>query len=146
MELKLLSKLVDDSLIQERLIAALSGAFGFLALALAAIGLYGVMSYMVVRRRGEIGIRMALGAQPGSVIRLVLREVAVLVAAGSLVGALAARGLTHYVGSMLYGVKSDDMLTVFLAMAVLATTGAMAGYVPARKASRVDPLVALREE
>jgi putative ABC transport system permease protein len=145
-ELKLLATLVDDSLTQERLIATLSGAFGLLALALAGIGLYGVMSYMVVRRRGEIGIRMALGAQPGSVIRLVLREVAILVGAGSVTGALAARVLTRYVGSMLYGIGADDLPTVFLAITVLAAAGVLAGYIPARKASHIDPLVALREE
>ncbi len=145
-DFKLLSTVIDDSLIQERLIATLSGAFGLLALALAAIGLYGLMSYMVVRRRGEIGIRMALGAQAGSVVRLVLREVMILVVAGSIAGALAARGLTRYAGSMLYGVRSDDGLTVLLSACLLAIAGALAAYVPARKASRVDPLVALREE
>ncbi|HEX3742320.1 MAG TPA: ABC transporter permease [Bryobacteraceae bacterium] len=145
-EFKLLSRQIDDSLIQERLIATLSGAFGGLALVLSAIGLYGLMSYMVVRRRSEIGIRMALGAQPASVIRLVLREVAVLVSAGSLAGALAALWLTKYVGSMLYGVHGDDASTVFLAVGVLAATAATAGYFPARKASRLDPLAAIREE
>jgi len=137
---------VAESLGRERLLATLSGFFGGLALLLASIGLYGVMSYNVARRRGEIGIRMALGAEQGRVLRMVLREVAVVVGAGLILGAAAAVGTTQFVASFLYGLNARDPLTIVLAAVVLAGVAAPAGYLPARRASRLDPMVALREE
>jgi predicted permease len=137
---------VDESLTRERLLAALSGFFGALALLLATIGLYGVMSYNVARRRNEIGIRMALGAQQQGVLRMVLREVALLIGIGLLIGVTAALATTQFVESFLYGIKSTDPVTLSAAAAVLALVAATAGYLPARRASRLDPMAALREE
>ena len=137
---------VSESLIRERLLATLSGFFGALALLLATIGLYGVMSYNVARRRNEIGIRMALGAERSRVLQMVLREVAILIGIGLAIGLGAAVATTRFVESFLYGIKSTDLLTLFVAAGVLALVAALAGYLPARRASRLDPMVALREE
>ena len=137
---------VAESLGRERLLATLSGFFGGLALLLASIGLYGVMSYNVARRRGEIGIRMALGAEQGRVLRMVLREVALVVNAGLILGAAVAVGTTQFIASFLYGLNARDPITIVLAAVVLAVVAALAGYLPARRASRLDPMVALREE
>jgi putative ABC transport system permease protein len=137
---------VDDSISRERLLATLSGFFGGLALLLATIGLYGVMSYNVVRRRNEIGIRMALGAEQSRVLRMVLEEVAILVGVGLLVGLGAAAATTRFVASFLYGVNSNDPWTLSLASGVLALVAGVAGFLPARRASRLDPMSALREE
>ncbi len=137
---------IKDSLLQQRILAMLSSFFGALALLLAMIGLYGVTSYAVARRQGEIGIRMALGAQKGSVIRLVLRDVAVVLAAGAALGIAAALAAGRLVTSLQYGVKPADPATLAAAAFVLATTAAIAGYLPARRASRLDPMAALREE
>jgi putative ABC transport system permease protein len=141
-----LSTQVNESLTRERLLATLSGFFGALALLLATIGLYGVMSYNVARRRNEIGIRMALGAEQQRVLRMVLREVAILIVAGLAIGLAAALATTRFIASFLYGIKSTDPLTLFAAAAVLAIVAAIAGYYPARQASRLDPMAALREE
>jgi putative ABC transport system permease protein len=137
---------VDESLARERLLATLSGFFGGLALLLAMIGLYGVMSYNVARRRNEIGIRMALGAEQSRVLRMVLREVAILIGIGLAIGLGAALATTRFVESFLYGMKSNDPWTLFSAAAVLALVAALAGFLPARRASRLDPMTALREE
>ncbi len=137
---------VDESLARERLLATLSGFFGALALMLAMIGLYGVMSYNVARRRNEIGIRMALGAEQSHVLRMVLREVAILIVVGLAIGLGAAIGTTRFVESFLYGMKPNDPWTLFLSAAVLASVAALAGFLPARRASRLDPMTALREE
>jgi putative ABC transport system permease protein len=137
---------VDNSLSRERLLATLSGFFGGLALLLAMIGLYGVMSYNVARRRNEIGIRMALGAEQARVLRMVLREVALLIGIGLAVGLGVALATTRFVASFLYGVKSNDPVTLFVAAGVLALVAAIAGYLPARRASKLDPMSALREE
>ena len=137
---------VDESLARERLLATLSGFFGALALLLAMIGLYGVMSYNVARRRNEIGIRMALGAEQSRVLRMVLREVAILIGAGLAIGLGAAIGTTRFVESFLYGMKANDPWTLTLAACVLALVAALAGFLPARRASRLDPMAALREE
>jgi ABC-type antimicrobial peptide transport system permease subunit len=137
---------VKASLAQERLIAMLSGFFGALALLLASIGLYGVTSYAVVRRRSEIGIRMALGAQQADVMRLVLGRTLVLTAAGIAVGLAGAAAMTRSFEGMLFGVTPLDPAT-FLAMSVLfAAVAALAAFIPARRATRVDPMVALRCE
>jgi len=145
-DVKTESQQIDRLLFQERLVARLSGFFGLLALVLASVGLYGLLSYEVSRRTREIGIRVALGAQAGSVLKLVLRQGIVLVVVGAAVGIGVALGVTRYLSSMLYDVHANDPLTI-IAVAVLLTLVALAAcYIPARRATRVDPLVALRYE
>ena len=135
-----------NSLSNERMIASLSTVFGFLATLLAVIGLYGVMAYTVAQRTREIGIRMALGAETGRVLWLVMREVLVLVAIGVGVGVPAALALIRVVKSQLYGVSAHDMTTLMIATLSLVLVACAAGYVPALRASRVDPMRALRYE
>ena len=137
---------VDESLVRERLLATLSGFFGALALLLATIGLYGVMSYNVARRRNEIGIRMALGAEQSRVLRMVLGEVCLLIFIGLGAGFAATLATTRYVSSFLYGLTPNDPWTLGSAAALLAMVAMFAGYLPARRASRLDPMTALREE
>jgi predicted permease len=132
---------------QERVIAMLSGFFGGLALLLAGLGLYGVMSYAVSRRRTEIGIRMALGASPAGAVRLVLTRVALLVGMGVAAGAVLAGWTSRFVASsgLLFGLQPRDPATFVSAALVLGAIGAIAGYLPARRASRIDPARVLRE-
>jgi predicted permease len=137
---------LDASLAQERLVAMLSSLFGLLALALACIGLYGVMAYDVARRTREIGVRMALGASARRVAQLVLRETMWLVGIGVVIGLGAALAATRWVNSLLYGLQPHDPLTIGLAVLTLLIVAAIAGYLPARRASRVDPMVALRHD
>ncbi len=137
---------ISNSLSTERMIASLSTVFGFVATVLAIIGLYGVMSYSVAQRTREIGIRMALGAEQGKVIGMVMREVVTLIAIGVAVGVPAALVLTRVVKSQLYGLEAHDPWTLGLATALLAMVACAAGYVPALRASRVDPMKALRYE
>ena len=137
---------ISNSLSTERMIASLSTVFGFVATVLAIIGLYGVMSYSVAQRTREIGIRMALGAEQGKVIGMVMREVVTLIAIGVGVGVPAALALTRMVKSQLYGLEAHDPWTLGLATGLLATVACAAGYVPALRASRVDPMKALRYE
>ena len=145
-DVKTESEQIDRLLFQERLVARLSSFFGLLALVLACVGLYGLLSYEVSRRTREIGIRMALGAQSDSVLKLVLRQGIVLAIVGAAVGIGVALGVTRYLSSMLYDVHANDPLTI-IAVAVLLTLVAFAAcYIPARRATRVDPLVALRYE
>jgi predicted permease len=145
-DVKTESEQIDRLLFQERLVARLSGFFGLLALVLACVGLYGLLAYEVSRRTREIGIRMALGAQPESVLKLVLRQGIVLAIIGAAVGVGVALGVTRYLTSMLYDVHANDPLTM-IAVAVLLTIVALAAcYIPARRAMRVDPIVALRYE
>jgi predicted permease len=141
-----LSMNIDAQMTQERMIAQLSAFFGALALLLAAIGLYGVMSYAMARRTNEIGIRMALGAQPGAVLAMVLRETLVLVGLGLALGLPAALGLTRLVASRLFGLTPYDPATVAIAVVVLVGVAALAGYLPARKAAGLNPVTALRYE
>src|SRR6185369_11862458 len=133
-------------LVQQKLVARLGTFFGLLALLLACIGLYGVLAYGVARRTNEIGIRMALGAQNLSVLWLVLREALLLVAFGLVIGVFASLALTKTAASLLYELKPNDPMTIALATLLLAVVAAVAGYLPARRASRVDPMTALREE
>ena len=130
---------------QERVVAMLSGFFGGLALLLAALGLYGVMSYTVGRRRTEIGLRMALGARPSSAVFLVLRRVGLLVAFGVAAGVGLSLWATHFVSSLLYGLAPRDSRTLVGAVVVLATISTLAGWLPARRAARIDPARVLRE-
>ncbi|HKW96315.1 MAG TPA: ABC transporter permease [Bryobacteraceae bacterium] len=137
---------IRESLLRERLMATLSGFFSFLAALLAAIGVYGVMSYMVARRRNEIGIRMALGASGGDVSKIILRECAVLLAAGLFAGTVLAFAGAWTARSMLFGLQPYDPSTTALAIAALALVALAASYLPARRASRLDPMAALRDE
>ena len=141
-----LSDHVGRSLVQQKLVARLASFFGLLALLLASVGLYGVLSYGVARRTNEIGIRMALGARGRSVLWLVLREALTLVVIGLVLGVGASLALTRTTESLLYELKPNDPLTIALATLLLAAVAVFAGYLPARRASRVDPMIALREE
>jgi predicted permease len=149
-DLKTQSEQIDELLLQERLFAKLAGFFGLLALALACVGLYGIMSYAVARRTGEIGIRMALGAQRWNILRMILRETLILVGTGVALGIPASLATTRYAASvisgLLYGLKVTDTSTVAIAAAILILVALFAGFLPARRASRVDPMVALRYE
>ncbi len=146
LEFHTLARQVDDSLVQERLLATLSGFFGGLALLLATIGLYGALSYFVAQRRTEFGVRMALGAQPASILRLVLRDVGLILSVGVIVGAgislLSVGGLQKF----LFGLDARDPLTLIGAIFILSAVAFIAGYLPARRAMKVDPMVALRYE
>jgi predicted permease len=146
LDMKTLEKQVDNSLVTERLVATLSSAFGVLATLLASIGLYGVMAYTVARRTREIGIRMALGAATGNVVWLIMKEVLVLVGIGIVLGLAASWGLTRYVQKEIYGIQPNDLTTIVLATIGIAIVALAAGYVPARRATRVDPIRALRWE
>jgi ABC-type antimicrobial peptide transport system permease subunit len=146
MSFKTLDAHLDESLTRERLLATLSGFFGALALLLSSIGLYGVMSYSVARRRNEIGIRMALGAEQRRILTMVLRDVAVLLTFGLAAGVGAALLSTRLVASFLYGVTARDPGVIVVSAVLLAVVAAAAGYLPARRASRLNPITALREE
>jgi predicted permease len=137
---------VDSSLTQERVVAMLSACFAGLALLLATVGLYGLTAYAVAHRTREIGIRLALGAEPRGVVRLITSEMATLVALGVAVGVLAIIGTSRFVGSLLYGVRPQDPTTVTTAVIALAAVALIAAWLPARRAARVDPMIALRAE
>ena len=136
----------DEALRQERLMAQLVSFFGLLALGLACIGLYGIMAHAVVRRTNEIGIRMALGAERRDIIWMILRETLILVAIGMAIGVPAALGAAKLISSQLFGLNPSDPVTLLTAVVLLTLVAALAGYLPARRASRDDPLVALRYE
>jgi ABC-type antimicrobial peptide transport system permease subunit len=145
-DIKTQTERIERLLFTERLLARLATLFGMLALVLACIGLYGLLSYEVARRTREIGIRAALGAQSRDVLRLVGRQGILLVALGIVFGIVAAMGVTRSLGSLLYGVQPSDPITFFGVCALLTIVGLAACYIPARRATRVDPMVALRYE
>jgi predicted permease len=144
--LRTLADQMEISLLTERLLATLSSVFGCLATLLAAMGLYGVMAFMVARRTREIGIRMALGAGQGSVVWMVLRETLSLAAVGVAIGLIGALGVTRLIQAQLFGVQATDLLTMAAASLGIAAVSALAGYLPAQRATRIDPMIALRWE
>jgi ABC-type antimicrobial peptide transport system permease subunit len=131
---------------RERLIAYLSSFFGILALGLASVGLYGVLAYAVTRRTREIGIRMALGARASDVVRVILRESFVPVAAGLAIGLVAAFFWNVFISSLLYGVDSFDLASTLVAVTLMLSAAVLAAAIPVRRATKVDPMVALRYE
>jgi predicted permease len=145
-EMKTLEAQLDETLLTDRLIALLSAGFGLLATVLASIGLYGVMAFVVARRRKELGIRLALGAQPGLVIWMVMREVLLLLSIGLAVGIPAALALGRFVSSQLYGIQPNDPRMAVWTVVLLTVVSAVAGMIPAHRASRIDPILALRYE
>jgi len=146
LEFHTLSEQVNDSMVQERMLALLSGFFGTLALLLAMIGLYGTLSYLVAQRQTEFGIRMALGAERGSILRLVMRSVISVLAVGVVAGVGISLAATRVLQQLLFGLGPHDVVTMIAAVAVLSVVALIAGYLPARRAMKVDPMVALRNE
>ena len=146
LEFNTLERLVDDAMVQERLLAMLSVFFGAVALLLAMIGLYGTINYRVTLRRSEFGIRMALGAQVGGILRLVIRDVAIILLAGEAAGIGISLLAASALRSLLFGLGPRDATTILGAAVLLGCVALLAGYLPARRASRVDPMVALKYE
>jgi putative ABC transport system permease protein len=146
LDFRVLKTRIHDSMLQDELMASLSGFFGFLAALLAAIGLYGVISYMVVQRTKEIGIRMAIGAKRADVVRMILHEAGVLTVAGLVIGTALALGAAQAAKSLLYGLKPRDPLTLVMAVTLLSAVASLASFLPAHRASKLDPLTALRYE
>jgi ABC-type antimicrobial peptide transport system permease subunit len=144
--MRTLEEQVDKALVTERLLATLSTVFGLLATLLASIGLYGVMAYTVARRTREIGIRMALGAGRAMVVWLVMREVLTLAAFGIVIGMPAAWLLSRLVETQLYGIRPADPAVMLLAAVGIVSVAAVSGYLPARRATAIDPMHALRWE
>ncbi|MBK8006932.1 MAG: FtsX-like permease family protein [Gemmatimonadetes bacterium] len=137
---------IRENIFMDRMISILSAAFAALATILAGVGLYGVLSYTVAQRTREIGVRMALGADARAVQAMVLRQVTVMMAIGGVVGLGAALGIGKAAKSLLYGLEGNDPLVFVLSMLMLAAVALAAGYAPARRASKVDPMQALRYE
>jgi ABC-type antimicrobial peptide transport system permease subunit len=137
---------INATMQMERLFAALTAGFGVLALALACVGIYGIMAYSVANRRNEIGIRLALGAQPGQVRSMILRESTSLAVTGIVVGVVAALALTRLVKSMLYGIQPYDPATIAGGVLILLAVALAASWIPARRAAGVEPMEALRHE
>jgi ABC-type antimicrobial peptide transport system permease subunit len=138
--------MVDRSMVTERIMATLGGFFGILALVIAGLGLFGVLAFQVAHRTQEFGVRLALGATRAAVLRLMLREVVWTVAGGVTIGAAAALMVTDLAGTFLFGLRSNDPGVFVVAGIVLAAVAVVAGWLPAHRASRIDPLVALRHE
>jgi ABC-type antimicrobial peptide transport system permease subunit len=141
-----LQNVVAESVAARRVNGALLGSFAGVALALAALGLYGVISYAVTQRTRELGVRLALGAQRGHLFRLVVGGGMKLAAVGIVIGMLASFGLTRLLGSLLYGVGPNDPLTFTVVIALLGIVALLANYIPARRATKIDPMLALRYE
>jgi len=137
---------IRDGLIRERVMAWLAGFFGILAAALATIGLYGVISYMVLKRRNELGIRMALGASRADIVLLILREMAMLLLLGLGIGTAVSLAAAKSVGALLFGLSPHDPLTIVASACLLAAVAGLASYLPSLRAARVDPMVALRHD
>jgi len=146
LEIRTMESMVDGSLVLERFIAQVASFFSLFALLLACMGLYGIMSYGVVRRKKEMGIRMALGAQPGSVVWMVLRQSLLMVLLGIVIGVPASIATTRFAANYLFGLSATDPITIAVATLVLLAVALVAGYLPARRASRIDPMIALRYE
>jgi ABC-type antimicrobial peptide transport system permease subunit len=139
-----MTELIDDSVAPQRLNFVLVTAFAVVALVLTAAGIYGVMSYLVAQRTREFGVRMALGATPVSVLRLVLRQAGVMTLVGVVIGVVAALALTRLLATMLFGVSASDPLVYFGVAALLTVVALIAAAIPSSRATRVDPLRALR--
>jgi putative ABC transport system permease protein len=145
-DIRTMQERLYDSLARQRFATAMLGAFAAFALLLAAVGVYGVISYLVTQSTHDIGLRLALGAQPGQILGLVLRQGMALAAAGIVAGLIGAAALTRVMASLLFGVSATDALTFGLVAAILAAVVCVATLIPARRATGVDPMVALREE
>lgn len=141
-----LTSQIEDSLVRERLLADISGFLGGLAILLACVGIYGAMAYGVTRRTSEIGVRMALGAVPGDVVRMVLREALLLALSGLAIGFPVAFWLTRLTRDFLFGLEPDDPAVLAAAGTLLLLVSALAGWLPAWRAARIDPTTALRYE
>ena len=146
MEFRIFRTQISDRLVRERLTAMLSGFFGLLAALLAMVGLYGVISYLVARRRTEIGIRLALGARPGQVVTMVMREAVRLIVIGILIGVALALVAGRGASSLLFGLMPHDAVTLVAACVLLAGVAACASFLPALRAAKLDPMIALRHE
>ena len=145
-DLRSLDDQVSDNLNQERLVARLTMLFGLLALVLASVGLYGITSYAVARRTSEIGLRMALGANRGNVVRMVLRGAFVQLGLGLALGIPIALLGSHYIADQLYAVRSYDPFSIAIAVIVLSAAAGLAGFIPAQRAASIEPVEALRTE
>lgn len=145
-DIQAVTHIIDVGLVVERLVATLAGFFGLLALCLATVGLYGIVDYSVRRRTQEIGVRIALGARPSRIIRMVSGEVALLVGAGVLAGIPLTFAFNRSLTAMLYGIDPADRLTIAIAAAAVALAGILAAIVPSRRAASVAPTTALRYE
>jgi putative ABC transport system permease protein len=145
-DIRTMDEVVATSVAQQRLTTMLLGIFAGAALLLAVVGIYGVIAYSVTQRSREIGIRMALGAQRGDVLRMIVSQAAALVAAGIVIGGIGALLLTRLMEGMLFEVQPTDPMTFTVVAAVLALAALAASYVPGRRATRVDPVIALRAE
>jgi putative ABC transport system permease protein len=145
-EVRTVGQVISESVVQPRVTMLVLGLFAGIALLLAAIGIYGIVSYTVGRRSHEMGVRMALGARGSEVMRLVLRHGARLAAVGLVIGTVAALALTRLMEHLLYGVDARDPLTFMIAAGTLLTAALLASYLPARRAARIDPLRAMRTE
>jgi putative ABC transport system permease protein len=146
LEFHTLAQQVSDSMTEERLLAQLSGFFGSLALLLALIGLYGTVSYVVAQRQREFGIRMALGAERGSILWLIMRDVFSVVAIGLLAGIAISLAATRLLRQLLFGIGPRDTVTLVVAVAALSIVALVAGYLPGRRAMKIEPMEALRYE